>query len=417
MANKGWESVRLENILESVFAGAWGDSPTDSRRANVRVLRATNIDSEGRLDYSNPALRVLEAREISRKRLQQGDLLLEASGGGPGTPVGRVALHDVEPAGLDYVCSNFFRVLRPKRKLVHPGYLAHVLAEIYRSPRIWRYQQQTTGLVNLKLGDYLKQSLWLPPIAEQAGIVEILAGFLEAERGIEASIAKLGVTRQAALSSAIESEIPAGEEGTVLLGSLLQRIEAGWSPACEAEPPGPGEWGVIRVSAVTSGKFSPDESKRLPQGLAPRPDLEVRPGDLLMARANGARSLVGVVCLVGRTRDKLMLSDKTLRLIPAEERSNVDFLFTVLSGEFVRAQVEAFLSGSTGQGNISQTAVRGLKVPNVPRAGQRKVAALALSFDEQISSEVKELDKLRRLKHGLVDDLLSGRVSATAVAA
>src|SRR5687767_4796024 len=114
--------------------------------------------------------------------------------------------------------------------------------------------------------------------------------------------------------------------GNIELGSLLSNIETGWSPACDAQPPGADEWGVIRVSAVTAGRFDPREAKRLPPGLTPRPALEVRPGDVLMARANGARSLVGAVTYVEATRPNLMLSDKVLRLVPNDSMADPAFL-------------------------------------------------------------------------------------------
>lgn len=39
------------------------------------------------------------------------------------------------------------------------------------------------------------------------------------------------------------------------LGNILARIDAGWSPVCQETPPGIGEWGVLKVSAVTNGVY------------------------------------------------------------------------------------------------------------------------------------------------------------------
>ena len=46
-------------------------------------------------------------------------------------------------------------------------------------------------------------------------------------------------------------------ETTVRIGDLLERIDAGWSPPCSEGTPRSGEWGVLKVSAVTSGNYRP----------------------------------------------------------------------------------------------------------------------------------------------------------------
>ncbi|MFF8525318.1 hypothetical protein ACF05X_24715 [Streptomyces werraensis] len=179
------------------------------------------------------------------------------------------------------------------------------------------------------------------------------------------------------------------------MGDLLSVIETGWSPACDAQPPGADEWGVIRVSAVTSGRFDPQEAKRLPTGLEPRPVLEVRPGDVLVARANGARSLVGSVVYVKETRPKLMLSDKVLRLVPNDSRIDSAFLVILLSSQNVRLQVGNLLNGGTGQNNISQQDVRGLVVPEIPLTEQRRIVAAHAAMERRVSALERVRAKLK----------------------
>src|SRR5690606_22271243 len=73
---------------------------------------------------------------------------------------------------------------------------------------------------------------------------------------------------------------------------VIKRIEQGWSPPSENRPVQPGEWGVLKVGCVNRGRFRPEEHKALPPGVEPRPELEVRDGDLLMSRGN-THDLVG----------------------------------------------------------------------------------------------------------------------------
>lgn len=193
----------------------------------------------------------------------------------------------------------------------------------------------------------------------------------------------------------------------VTLGTLLADIETGWSPACDGYPPAGDEWGVIKVSAVTSGSFIPSESKRLPSGLLPRPNLEVRSGDVLVARANGARALVGAVCHVGPTRRKLMLSDKVLRLLPHVGRAESAFLALLLRSEGVRRQIGNLLNGGTGQNNISQADVRDLVVPDVSPDLQRRIVAAHAAFERRIWALESTAAKKALLLDALVEQLVS----------
>jgi type I restriction enzyme, S subunit len=195
--------------------------------------------------------------------------------------------------------------------------------------------------------------------------------------------------------------------GEVSLGALLARGDTGWSPACDAYPPAGDEWGVIKVSAVTSGNFDPGEAKRLPARLQPRQRLEIQPGDVLVARANGARSLVGAVCRVGPTRRRLMLSDKILRLVPDNDFAEPTFLAILLRSVGVRKQIGNLLHGGTGQNNISQADLRGLVVPCIPLGEQRRIVAAHAAFEQRIEALEAVLGKLRTAEQALSTDALA----------
>lgn len=195
--------------------------------------------------------------------------------------------------------------------------------------------------------------------------------------------------------------------GQTYLGSLLADIKSGWSPACDAYPPAYGEWGVLRVSSVTSGHFRPEESKRLPPVLQPRPELEIKAGDVLVARANGARSLVGTACFVENYRPRLMLSDKILRLVPDEMAVDPRFLAILFTTNSVRRQIANLLNGGSGQNNISQADIRSLAVPLIPLALQPQVVAAYAAFDRRIAALENTSRKLAIIEAAMSEKVLS----------
>ena len=69
---------------------------------------------------------------------------------------------------------------------------------------------------------------------------------------------------------------------------------------------------VLKISAVTTGQFKPEESKPLPPDYAPPNEHLVRTGDLLMSRAN-TTELVGAVAYVSSAPPNLALPDKVWR--------------------------------------------------------------------------------------------------------
>jgi type I restriction enzyme S subunit len=104
--------------------------------------------------------------------LQKGDIVLEKSGGSPNQPVGRVVYFDSKD-NFGYV--NFLQklVVNPK---YDSRYVFYALKQYYESKKVLRYQQQTTGIINFQLNDFLKTAKIRVPdsLQEQQSISSIL---------------------------------------------------------------------------------------------------------------------------------------------------------------------------------------------------------------------------------------------------
>ena len=164
---------------------------------------------------------------------------------------------------------------------------------------------------------------------------------------------------------------------TVQLRDVIADLENGWSPKCYARPAEPNEWGVLKVSAASSGDYCGEiENKALPEKQAPKKGLEVRAGDVLITRASGVARLVGVASLVEGTRNKLMICDKIFRVVVSDD-AKVDshFIAHVLGIYHVRAQIEREFSTKSGMmKNISKPALMGLTFPLPPKPEQIAMA-------------------------------------------
>ena len=146
----------------------------------------------------------------------------------------------------------------------------------------------------------------------------------------------------------------------------LRAVEQGWSPSCENRPAEEGEWGVLKVGCVNGAEFDPAENKALPPDLEPVPSLEVKPGDILMSRAN-TRELPGSAVLVKQTPSRLLLCDKLYRLKINPAVVDPSFFVLALSSRVARDQLERDATGaSSSMQNIAQSVVRELVLPLPP---------------------------------------------------
>ncbi|MGW2208607.1 hypothetical protein [Streptomyces sp. NPDC001781] len=178
----------------------------------------------------------------------------------------------------------------------------------------------------------------------------------------------------------IPSEVPKGWV-RVRLGDILARVEAGKSYKCEPRPASADEWGVIKVSAMTWGGFDEAENKAVPAGFPYNPAYEIRPGDILLSRANTA-AYVGASVLVRSCRPQLLLSDKSLRLVPVEGIDR-EWLSYVLSSPRIRGQISERATGTKdSMRNISQGALADIEFLLPPVEEQRRVVA---ALEEQLS--------------------------------
>lgn len=162
------------------------------------------------------------------------------------------------------------------------------------------------------------------------------------------------------------------------LGSLVAESGAGWSPTCEPRPRMGGEWGVLKVSAVSWGTYKPEENKALPAGLDARPEHEVRDGDFLVSRANTAE-LVARSVVVDRTPANLMLSDKIVRLklVDLCDSRYANLANSTLHARRYYAEVAGGTSASMK--NVSREQILNLPIALPPIFEQHRIVA---KFDE-----------------------------------
>lgn len=170
-----WPHRPLADLLDLSIGGVWGKAPGDDE-VDVLVARVTELRPGGRLDLSTAAHRSITKRQLATRQLRSGDLLLEKSGGGPKTPVGRVAL--VPGAAVPTVCANFMQLMRPNAQFVEPRFLHLYLHFFHLAGRTEAMQTASTNIRNIKASEYVQLDVPAPTLVEQRRIVELLEDHL-----------------------------------------------------------------------------------------------------------------------------------------------------------------------------------------------------------------------------------------------
>jgi type I restriction enzyme S subunit len=159
--------VILKDIIQKPITGEWGNEGD-----KVKVIRTTNFTNAGHINLDKIVSRNINQNKIEQKKLQKGDIIIEKSGGSPTQPVGRVVYFEEDGV---FLCNNFTAVLRPKTDKVNPKYLHHILFANHKFGVTEKYQNKTTGIINLQLSRYIDNvKIPLPNAVLQKKITQIL---------------------------------------------------------------------------------------------------------------------------------------------------------------------------------------------------------------------------------------------------
>lgn len=293
---------------------------------------------------------------------------------------------------------------------------------------------------SMNFKDLRRLPLLMPSLPEQRAIADFLDGetaridALVAKQ--EALIALLQEKRKAVISHAVtkglNADAPMKDSGVAWLGEVpshwevkrlkyvLIHIEQGWSPDSEDRLTVESEWGVLKTGCVNRGVFRETEHKTLPNTLQPRPEYEIRPGDVLMSRANGSIDLLGSVALVNECRPRLMLSDKIYRLNLRPELIDKHFLTFVMNSQSIRHQIEQAASGAEGlANNIAKGSVREfwLVVPTLDEQHQivEFIETETARINALIAKAEQFIERLREHRTALIAAAVTGKIDVRAV--
>ena len=163
---KGWRLVPFGQLLSQTIGGDWGsEEPTEVNDAKVAIIRGTDIPDLQSGAKSRVPVRYTSQKKLATRKLEDGDIVLEVSGGSKDQPTGR-ALYLTNAILNQFDCpvepASFCRLLRPNTQELGV-LLGQHLTYIYAEGKTWEYQNQSTGIANFQTTHFLATELVAVP--------------------------------------------------------------------------------------------------------------------------------------------------------------------------------------------------------------------------------------------------------------
>ncbi|MDZ7796175.1 MAG: hypothetical protein U5N56_03625 [Candidatus Marinimicrobia bacterium] len=152
-------------MIDYYIGGDWGKDLTDEENnSKYFCIRGADFPNVFDRNLSNIPARYTKERNLDKRKLRDGDIVLEISGGTKGRPVGRtiyMSKYLMKSSSLPFSYSNFCRLIRTSR--IYNKYLFGYLTHIYSTGQIEQYQVQSTGIANFQFNDFLEKEILVIP--------------------------------------------------------------------------------------------------------------------------------------------------------------------------------------------------------------------------------------------------------------
>lgn len=209
----GFDVVKMKDVLDYYIGGGWGEEELSSDFSeDAFVIRGADFPNIKRFDTSSCPHRYHKISNYKTRQLEDGDIVLEISGGTQEQPVGRTVFVNQDLINRfengKVICASFCKLIRPKKDAINPYFLFFWLQYLYDTRIITRFQLQSTGLINFKFEPFLRQcNVMVPPKDLQEGFAKQIASIYREMNNLASSSASLARQRDLLLPRLMSGKI------------------------------------------------------------------------------------------------------------------------------------------------------------------------------------------------------------------
>ena len=186
-----------------MIGGDWGTAEaTESSPNEVYCIRGADIADLQQAGLGKMPRRFLKTKSLERRQLEDGDLVVEMSGGSPTQSTGRTVLVTDELLNrldIPLTSSNFCRIVRPKDPMTS-FYLYGLLQASWDRGEFFSFENGSTGIKNLAFADYSSnKAVALPSLEALKQFNQLARSLFKTMHSLGAESSFLAETRDALL--------------------------------------------------------------------------------------------------------------------------------------------------------------------------------------------------------------------------
>ncbi|RJQ81918.1 restriction endonuclease subunit S [Amycolatopsis panacis] len=363
------------------------------------VFKYIDLGSVDRGSINWPAVGRFSFRSApsrARRLVRRGDILY-------GTVRPALCSHAYVDTDETCVASTGFAVLRSNSRS-HSRYIYHlIMSDIVK--RESRKFEAGSNYPAVNESDVLRYSVPVPSLDKQRKIADILDAVDESIRSTERMIAKLEQAKQGLLNNLLSFESAQEDWRLLTLGQLTTKIVDGVHATPRYVEKGVPFVTVENLTRTRGISLSPCRYITASDHRAFSVRADPRPGDVLVSKDG----TLGVARVVGKQHGAFSIFVSVAMLRPRPTVVMPEFIALFFVSEYFYRQLGSQSSGS-GLKHIHLNQFRNLELPVPSINEQRRIMSILGAADDRIIAEMHDLTKLRRLKLGLMRDLLTGRV-------
>ena len=148
---KRWKDITLNAFIDKNKGGDWGYDTSKDGTIKIGCVRGADI-----IKLNDVPTRHITSKHSDRL-LEDGDIVIEISGGSPVQATGRVALITkgvIERNGGALVCSNFCQSFSMKKRVLSE-YFYYLWQSLYDNDNMFNFEGKTSGIKNFQTDVFL----------------------------------------------------------------------------------------------------------------------------------------------------------------------------------------------------------------------------------------------------------------------
>jgi len=322
--------------------------------------------------------------------------------------VGKIVINKIATA----ISQNIAAII-PNRENVDAEFLHYVLMH-------YSFQFKGAKIITLKHLDIQmvkNAKIPLPPIEEQRAIAEVLSAVDSVIAKTDEVIAKTERLKKGLMQTLLTKGIGHKEFKETEIGKIpktwqVVKLEEVVLEAKSGFASGKrDENGILQLrmdNIEADGWINPAAGVKVPIP----PDVEeylLKPGDILFNNTNSV-DLIGKTAIFRGEIPKCVFSNHLTRIRANRERVIPEWILYVLVRKWQTGVFKAICHRYVHQAGINNNDLLNIKIPLPEISEQQKIVHILLTTDKKLKIEKQEKARLEKIKRGLMDLLLTGKI-------